>query len=198
MVNLCGNYPNDQFCYCQTSLGKNKNIYRYFNTSSQKFFCCQEVNSTPSEIVKALENNNETITPFATVSLYLQKIDSLNLGNCNYSRYLGGSDEDQYLEENYNYLYQNAKANMTIFNNFFQDGSSNIPTFEDYQITCDSFYTPYMIHFKPTIEDVFDKTYYICSKINNNIFPNLDLDYSIQRFYLKDLLVLVVHVELQL
>ena len=188
-MNICDSFPFDQFCVCKSPKGKNLNSYRQFNNSKKKFKCCYNLQVSPGELFnyEVLQGNTPEI--INSVTEYLTKINNSGLSECDYSEFY--KVFDTYIINNFPELYKSSNNQRLIYNNFYVGKTSPVPDVSETQISClSSSDTPYVLSYVENIDTfVYNKNLFFCSEINNNLFPEIEIqngvlmDYSVNRFY---------------
>lgn len=197
MVKDCEKYPQSQNCQCITSMGDDIRNFKQFNKDSHTYHCCLELDVTPSQLKKFLddESGGTCEKTFDTASDYYSDIirykgTSLIGHGC----FFGaegydisdirpeGSDKHQ--------LYKNITVDRQIYNTFFS--TNKPPLFIDNGVSCSvTGETPYILDYRGTNRDsIFDKTTYFCStETSPNLFPSIrnpdgdQINFSVYRFY---------------
>ena len=200
MVKDCEKYPQNQNCQCITSMGDDIRNFKQFNKDSHTYHCCLELDVTPSQLKKFLddENGGTCTKSFGTASDYYSEIirykgTSLIGHGCSFGAE-GYSISDIRPEESERHqLYKNIVVDQSIYNHYFKDHKP--PEFTDSSVSCSGLSEePYILDYRGTNRDsIFDKTTYFCSNNSSpNLFPSISnpggdqINFSVYRFYDAD------------
>jgi hypothetical protein len=189
----CDGNHNDPWCFCFDHRGNSVPQYKQFNANSSDggtgFKCCHNLHYNPDFL--AFNYNGAT---FTSVKDYIDELNTyIDDKLCDYSVYLDQATNDFELENKFPELYYNAKADMEIFNVFYNknnavhsgaiaNNSDLIPAINNNVVSCpNANYIPYYISFEPR---EFDKRRYlhVCYP-ENKPFPNLSFENEILYFY---------------
>lgn len=195
IANCNSSFDNhNQNCQCVTNRGDDIRNFKQFDTETQKYHCCLELDISPPQFKTYIAGGTCTkqykIREYYDAIKEYKKGSSLTNHGCCYSLTGYGIDDISNEENNRHQLYNNIAVDNSIYNNFFADKSP--PAIGASTITCiGTEDTPYILDYRGFNRDsIFDKTLYFCgSSVSPTIFNNIpdingnQLNYSVSRFY---------------